>query len=109
MAEEKDQKEKGRQLKIRGIEGEEVQEKGKKKEKKEKESKWWVLVILVATMLISLVFSARAENGWLEAIFRRQPAASSEKAQSKGTKEVKEGETRKAPSWFGTKTYEFEN
>lgn len=55
MTEEKETT--GRQLKIRGMNGEEVEGSGEvKKERNEDGSKVWVLVVLVVSVLISLFF-----------------------------------------------------
>lgn len=102
MADEKEPQQ-GRQLKIKGMDGEETTEKGKKKEKKEKESKLWVLLILGITILVSLIFSARAENGWLSQIGKRERSTKIQ------TEQVEQEVRPKGSSdWFGPAVYEFE-
>lgn len=108
MADEKDQQ-KGRQLKIKGMDGEETTEKSSKKtEKKEKESKWWVLLIFLLTVVISLLFSAKAENGWISQLGKRKVRPVERVEQGTGATERNKVESSSERGWFGPAVYEFE-
>lgn len=102
MAEEKETT--GRQLKIRGMNGEEVEGSGEvKKERNEDGSKVWVLVVLVVSVLISLFFSLKAgEASWWDRV-----VGWDEGNEQNRTVEP-EGAGKRGGGWFGPAVYELE-
>lgn len=92
---------KARQLRIKGIDGEEAEGEKRGEGKKEAESKLWVLIVLALSVLMSLLFSLRAESGWREKVFGRRDGGESQEVRQGGLKEEGWG-------WFGPAVYEFE-
>lgn len=99
----------GRQLKIKGTEfvSDKSKDKdgGKKdKEKKESESKMWVMLLLVISVVVSLVFSLRADKGWFGQIF----SGEKKEAALMDTVEGKKVNKSSSGGLFGPAVYEFE-